>query len=59
MTVQELIDKLNELPEELRRTVKVRVETENEGGEPNEIRAEVGESKIWWQADRIIISARY
>lgn len=58
MTVQELIDKLTELPEPLR-ALPVWIETESEGADVKEITAKIGESKIWWQADRIVLSGRY
>jgi hypothetical protein len=61
MTVQELIDKLNELPENLR-NIPVRIATENEDGDLTEVIANIpsiGGSKIWWMADHVTLSARY
>jgi hypothetical protein len=56
MTVQELIDKLSELPEDLR-GLPVRIETENEGDDLTEVSAR--RSKVWWQADHITLLSRY
>jgi len=58
MTVQELIDKLGELPED-QRNIPVRVETETEGAELTDVRVSTGGNKIWWQPDSITLSSRW
>ena len=58
MTVQELINKLSEIPEGLRQ-IPVEVETETEGGSVESIRVKTGNGKIWWEADHVVISAQY
>ena len=57
MTVQELITKLSEIPEELRST-PVWVETEEVSGELTEVTAESG-GATWFLPTRIRLSARY
>jgi hypothetical protein len=58
MTVQELIDKLNTMPAELR-SAEVVVQTENDYGGAESITAKCGENQFWWAPAQVIISARY
>lgn len=58
MTVRELMERLQEIPPELR-DVAVQLETESEGGELRGIRARTGDGKIWWMASHIVLSTEY
>ena len=57
MTVQELISRLQELPDELKSLpVKLRGDWDGESvsfGELRAVRAKVGDGKIWWMPDTI------
>ncbi len=57
MTVQQLIDKLSELPQELR-GIRVLVETEDGQASLIEVSARTGNDRYWWQADHVILSGR-
>lgn len=59
MTVQELIDKLDEIPEAKRQIIVVRLETENEIADLTDLTARCGGSRMWWDVDHIILSGRY
>ena len=57
MTVRELIAKLSELPEHLK-DLPLLVERDERGkDELQTVRVQVGQAKIWWEPDAIVLSS--